>query len=111
MTSGWSGENYAGIPAGAVGHVGTMEPAPALLGAFPPAPTPGLSYFLTRGQEGLYGSYTQDALYSESSLASAGCALGKGCGVPPMDFCRTLQCPRGSAPFPGVGCVAPPAPS
>lgn len=111
MTSGWTGENYAGIPAGRVGYVSTMQPTPALLGASPPADTPGMSYFLTRGQEGFYGSLTgdDDPLYTKPNLVPDGCALKKGCGggVQPMEFCRTLQCPRGSAPLRGVGCVEP----
>jgi hypothetical protein len=106
MTSGWTGDHYAGIPAGTVGPVDTMQPAPALLGAFPPADTPGLSYFFMRGEAPSYGGLSGDPLYTKPSLVPAGCAL-KGCGVPPMEYCRTLQCPRGSAPFQGVGCVAP----
>ena len=109
MTSGWSGQHYAGIPAGTVGTVNTMKPALASDNTFPPAPIPGLSYYRMRGQEGLYGAYSQDALYDPLGvLAHDGCDLGSKCGVPPMEYCRTLQCPRGSAPFSG-GCVAPPS--
>ena len=108
MTSGWTGERYAGIPAGTVSDVNTMEPRQALLGAYPPADTPGLSYYLTRGQTPLFGGLTGDPLYTRPSLVPEGCAQGNGCGVPPMAYCRTFECPRGSAPFPGAGCVAPP---
>lgn len=108
MTSGWSGNNYSGIPAGVVGTVDTMQPAPPSKGTYPPAMVPGLSYYMMRGQEGLYGAYTQDAVYQPTGLVPEGCAssLSPQCGVPPMAYCRTLQCARGYAPFPS-GCVAP----
>lgn len=32
------------------------------------------------------------------------CELGPGCHTPPLAFCRTLDCPPGSAPFP-EGCA------
>lgn len=111
MTSGWSGNRYAGIPAGTVSPVGTMQPNTVT----PVVDTmqlnmrnePGLSYYFMRGREGLYGAFVDDALYDPQSLIPKGCLITPGCGgVPPMEYCRTLQCPRASAPF-SSGCVTP----
>lgn len=108
MTTGWTGQRYDGIPAGRVSSVGTMAPAPALLGVFPPSQTPGLSYFLARGQNANFAPFVREALRSPNDVQvpPLGCAL-KGCGVPPMAYCRSLRCQEQAVPLPGVGCVRP----
>lgn len=136
MTSGWSGTRYAGIPAGAVTPIGTMEPGivprstdysahtgkgwPSTHSGLPPPPVPpaddvpfpGFAYFLNRGRNDVsFGSLSDNALYESGGAAAVPLACAPnvkeaGCGVPPMEFCRTLECPRSTAPFRG-GCVAP----
>jgi len=118
MTSGWSGDAYDGIPAGAVGFVRTMQPKPPLLGAYPPAPTPGVDYYMTRGQFNYSagGPLYDPTLYSNKATSaplSGQCAMLEksfGCGpTPPMDHCRSLRCPNLAYPF-SIGCVGPNGP-
>jgi hypothetical protein len=118
MTSGWTGEAYAGIPAGQVGPVQTMQPRPPLDNEFPPAPTQGADYFLVRGQNNYAagGPLYDTTLFrnrATSSALSSKCMMlenNMGCGpTPPMDHCRTLLCPPLAIPFAG-GCVGPDGP-
>jgi hypothetical protein len=94
MTSGWTGTQYDGIPAGHVTELYTMQPTPSPLapGMSAPPPLLGLDYFMRRGITANVGGYSIEALSSVPPVVSPGCnsQICKKGSVPVNSKCRTL---------------------
>ena len=64
------------------------------------------NYYLARGLHFNVGHHAKlqlEGLLGPVQSLSTGCKID-GCGVPPADFCRTLQCPKFTIPT-SKGCL------